>query len=214
MNGRTATLGDRVVPLEDRIEVDGIEVASPGPLVYLAFNKPAGVISTSHDPHGRPALTEQIPEACKADARIFPVGRLDKDSTGLILLTNDGFLANRLMHPSFGVPREYFVEVNPVPANSDLARLRKGLRLDDGDTGPAKVSVRGRKGDVAQVNMVIHAGRKRQIRRSFEHLGYRVLSLNRVRIGRLGLGTLEQGACRNLRPDEVAGLYRETGLDV
>jgi len=134
------------------------------------------------------------------------------DSTGLILLTNDGFLANRLMHPRFGVPREYVVEVEPPPSRADLARLSKGVVLDDGLTGPARVSESGRLGGRALVDMVIHAGRKRQIRRSFDHFGYRVISLNRVRIGNLGLGSLKPGEHRELEASEVRSLYKQTGL--
>lgn len=212
LNGARASLGDKAVPGKDSVAVDGVLVPPPEVLIYFALNKPAGVVSTVTDPQGRPTVLDEVPEADREGLRVFPVGRLDKDSTGLILLTNDGFLANRLMHPSFGVPREYYVEVRPVPGNADLARLRKGVALEDGDTGPAKVSLMGKSGDRAQMDMVIHAGKKRQIRRSFEHLGYKVVSLNRVRIGKLGLGRLPQGSFRKLRPDEVRELYRETGL--
>ena len=116
------------------------------------------------------------------------------------------------MHPSFGVPREYVVEVEPPPSREDLARLRKGVRLEDGDTGPAKVSESGRSGGRALVDLVIHAGRKRQIRRTFAHLGYRVISLNRVRIGNLGLGSMKPGEHRELTDREVHELFRQTGL--
>jgi pseudouridine synthase len=117
------------------------------------------------------------------------------------------------MHPRFGVPREYLLEVQPVPRKQDLARLRKGVLLEDGDTGPAKVSLLGEQGVRAQIDMVIHAGRKRQIRRSFDYLGYKVVSLNRVRMGSLGLGRLRPGESRELNPEEVRELYRQTGLE-
>lgn len=213
INGEVAALGDRADVAADVVEVDGVTLeAEPDP-VYIALNKPGGVLSTASDPQGRQTVLELLPEDLVGGRRVFPVGRLDMDSTGLILLTNDGFLAHRLMHPRFGVPREYMVEVAPVPRRQDLARLRKGLSLEDGDTGPAKVSVVGEKEGRAQVDMVIHAGKKRQIRRSFDHLGYKVVSLNRVRIGGLGLGNLRQGDSRELSDGEVHGLYRQTGLD-
>lgn len=147
------------------------------------------------------------------ESRLFPVGRLDMDSTGLILLTNDGFLANRLMHPRYRVPREYVVEVEPVPAGQDLARLRNGVLLDDGDTGPARVSLTGKRGRRGWVKMTVRTGRKRQIRRSFETLGYSVKTLNRVRFGTLGLGNLRPGSYRELGPDEVKRLYGLTGME-
>lgn len=212
LNGTTASLGDRAVLGRDVIQVDGIEVSSEPELAYFALNKPAGVVSTVTDPQGRPTVLDALGEDARATGRLFPVGRLDMDSTGLILLTNDGFLANRLMHPRFGVPREYVVEVEPPPSRADLARLSKGVVLDDGLTGPARVSESGRLGGRALVDMVIHAGRKRQIRRSFDHFGYRVISLNRVRIGNLGLGSLKPGEHRELEASEVRSLYKQTGL--
>ena len=212
LNGTTASLGDKAVSGRDVIEVDGIELSVEPELVYFALNKPAGVVSTVTDPQGRPTVLDALGEEAVAGRRLFPVGRLDMDSTGLILLTNDGFLANRLMHPRFGVPREYVVEVKPPPRREDLARLRKGVVLEDGDTGPARVSETGRSGGRALVDMVIHAGRKRQIRRSFEHLGFRVVTLNRVRIGNLGLGSLRPGTHRQLEATEVRELYKQTGL--
>ena len=213
LNGKTASLGDRGIAGRDAIEVDGIAVEPEGELAYFALNKPAGVVSTATDPQGRPTVLDQIPLDASRGLRLFPVGRLDMDSTGLILLTNDGFLANRLMHPRYGVPREYMVEVEPVPRPEDIARLRKGVRLEDGETGAAKASVVGTSGRMAQVDLVIHAGRKRQIRRTFEHLSYRVVSLNRVRIGSLGLGRLKPGESRELTGAEVRELYGQTGLE-
>lgn len=157
-------------------------------------------------------MLDLLPEDVTARSRLFPVGRLDMDSTGLILLTNDGFLANRMLHPAYEVPREYLVEVEPVPSPGDIARLRKGVRLDGGeDSGPAKVSVVGREGGRGLVRMTIHTGKKRQIRRSFEAIGYRVTGLSRVRFGTLGLGNLRAGEHRELTRAEVGDLYRKTG---
>jgi len=212
VDGRMATLGDRARPGVDSIEVDGVALDLPGELVYIALNKPAGVVSTASDPEGRPTVTELVSDM-SGGRRVFPVGRLDMDSTGLILLTNDGFLAYRLTHPAFGVPREYIVEVTPVPRRADLASLRRGVNLEDGDTGPARVSLLSKDGGRARVDMIIHSGRKRQIRRSFETLGYAVVTLNRVRIGGLGLGNLRQGRARTLQRDEVRNLYRQTGFE-
>ncbi|MHB8897040.1 MAG: pseudouridine synthase, partial [Candidatus Geothermincolia bacterium] len=186
-NGAVVVLGDRATPGEDVIEVDGIALEPVPEPRYFALNKPAGVVSTASDPQGRRTVLDLLDDELTGGRRVFPVGRLDMDSSGLILLTNDGFLAHRLMHPKFGVAREYLLEVKPVPRREDLARLRKGVVLEDGDTGPARVSLLGEQAGRAQINMVIHAGKKRQIRRTFDHLGYKVLVLNRVRIGSLGL---------------------------
>jgi 23S rRNA pseudouridine2605 synthase len=169
------------------------------------------VVSSVSDPQGRKTVIDLIDPSLAKELRLFPVGRLDMDSTGLILLTNDGFLANRLMHPRYRVPREYVVEVEPVPSPQDLSRLRKGVVLEDGDTGPARVSLVAKRGRRGQVRMTVRSGRKRQIRRSFETLGYRVRSLNRVRFGSLGLGNLRPGSLRELEPSEVGELYRLTG---
>jgi pseudouridine synthase len=212
LRGKTVRLGDRASPGTDEISVDGIAVETGVPLKYFALNKPRGVISTAGDPHGRRTVVEYLPEGVRRDHRLFPVGRLDMDSSVLIFLTNDGFLANRLMHPSFEVTREYMVEVVPVPRREDLARLRKGIELEDGNTGPAGVSLRDNAGGRAVVGMKLHTGRKRQIRRSFEKLGFKVLSLHRVRIGSIGLGALRPGECRELDPREVKTLYRMTGF--
>lgn len=178
---------------------------------YFALNKPRGVISSVGDPQGRKTVMDLLDPALAGEHRLFPVGRLDMDSTGLILLTNDGFLANRLMHPKYMVPREYVVEVEPVPSPQDLSRLRKGVVLEDGDTGAARVSLVSKRGRRGQLRMTVKSGRKRQIRRSFEALGYRVRSLNRVRFGTVGLGNLRPGSHRELRPEEVRELYRLTG---
>lgn len=213
LNGKKATLGDKAVPGTDVISVDGIRVESCAPLAYFVLNKPKGVVSTTCDPQGRKMVLDLLPGEKTGDLRLFPVGRLDMDSTGLILLTNDGFLANRLLHPSFEVEREYLVEVEPVPGAGDIARLRKGIELEDGDTGPSRVSLLGRSGNRGQVRMVLHAGRKRQIRRSFARMGYTVVSLSRVRIGSLRIGSLPPGSHRELDFREVRELYRRTGLD-
>ena len=212
LNGVVAELGNRAVEGSDEIAVDGIAIQTDVARRYFALNKPTGVISTVSDPQGRKTVLDLLDVAPTGEDRLFPVGRLDMDSTGLILLTNDGFLANRLMHPRFEVPREYLVEVEPVPRREDLARLRTGVSLEDGDTGPARVSLIGGREGRGQVRLTLHTGRKRQIRRSFDALGYRVVTLNRVRLGSLGLGNLRQGQYRELDEREVRELYRRTGF--
>ena len=211
-NGKEVSLGDRARPGVDEIAVDGVAVQTGIDLLYLALNKPRGVVSTASDPLGRKTVLDLLDPTISRESRLFPVGRLDMDSTGLILLTNDGFLANRLLHPRYGVSREYVVEVEPVPGAQDLERLRKGVTLEDGLTGPARASLAGKSGRRGQVRMTLKTGRKRQIRRSFETLGYTVKNLNRVRFGTLGLGNLRPGKYRELEPDEVTKLYGLTGL--
>ena len=211
-NGETVELGARAVSGVDEIAVDGIPVETGVKLRYFALNKPAGVLSTAaEEPGSRRTVLDMLDPSLTAEYRLFPVGRLDMDSTGLILLTNDGFLANRLLHPRYEVPREYVVDVEPIPSQGDLSRLRKGVRLEEGDTGPAKVSLADKRRGGGRVRMTLHTGRNRQIRRSFEMLGYRVVGLNRVRFGSLGLGNLRPGQYRELSPREVSELYRRTG---
>lgn len=196
----------------DEVAVDGVTVGPAGERSYFALNKPRGVVSTVSDPEGRRTVLDLLPPEITGRFRLYPVGRLDMDSTGLILLTNDGFLANRMLHPGYEVPREYLVEVEPEPSKGDIARLRKGVRLDGGeDSGPARASVIGREGGRGLVRVTIHTGKKRQIRRSFEALGCRVTGLSRVRFGTLGLGNLRPGGFRELTRAEVKGLYRDTG---
>ena len=212
MNGKMVALGDRALPGVDVIAVDGIEVETGAPFRYFALNKPRGVVTTTDDPRGRATVLDFLEEEIRRDFRLFPVGRLDMDSSGLILLTNDGFLANRLLHPRFEVSREYRVEVVPVPRPGDIASLREGVVLDDGPTAPARVSLMGKKDDRGLVGVTIHTGKKRQIRRSFECLGYTVVMLCRVRFGSLGLGSLRPGGLRELDRLEVRRLYEVTGF--
>ncbi|MBU4240846.1 MAG: rRNA pseudouridine synthase [Actinobacteria bacterium] len=211
-NGNVVAIGDKASAAVDVLSVDGIRVETEPGLEYYALNKPAGVVTTSSDPQGRATVLDLLGEEVSGGKRLFAVGRLDKQSTGLVLLTNDGFLANRLMHPRFEVQREYLVGVEPVPTPGHLAQLRKGVPLEDGVTAGARVSLVGESGGRGQVAMTLHTGKKRQIRRSFEQLGYRVVSLARVRVGSLGLGSLRPGECRRLSPGEVRDLYGQTGL--
>jgi 23S rRNA pseudouridine2605 synthase len=198
VNGEVAILGRRVDLETDRIEVDGLRVpVRPGLVTYL-LNKPRGAVSTASDPQGRPTVVELVP----AEPRIFPVGRLDTDTEGLLLLTNDGDLAHRLTHPSYGIEKEYLAEVEGVPKPGALRRLREGVELEDGRTAPAKVAVL----DDRLLRLTIHEGRNRQIRRMCDLVGLRVVDLYRVRIGPLPLGELPEGRWRVLTPDERAAL--------
>ncbi len=198
VNGEVAVLGRRVDPDNDRIEVDGLRVpVRPGLVTYL-LNKPRGVVSTASDPQGRPTVVALVP----SEPRIFPVGRLDTDTEGLLLLTNDGDLAHRLTHPSFGVEKEYLAEVDGSPTPAELRRLREGIDLDDGRTAPAKASLTA----PGAVRLVIHEGRNRQVRRMLEAIGHPVRRLVRTRIGPLADRRLKPGEWRVLEVDEVRSL--------
>jgi 23S rRNA pseudouridine2605 synthase len=180
------------------VAVDGEPVRAPREHIVYAVHKPAGVVSTVKDTHGRPTVVALAP---KGAGRLYPVGRLDADTTGLILLTNDGELANRLTHPRYEVPKTYRAKVKGRPTNEDLQRLRDGIELDDGRTAPAKAR---RAGD--EIELVIHEGRKRQVRRMLEAVGHPVVELRRVAFGPLTLGALKPGQARRLTAKEVAEL--------
>jgi 23S rRNA pseudouridine2605 synthase len=198
VNGDVAVLGRRVDTDTDRVEVDGVRVpVRPGLVTYL-LNKPRGVVSTASDPQGRPTVVEFVP----AEPRVFPVGRLDTDTEGLLLLTNDGDLAHRLTHPSFGVDKEYLAEVDGSPTPAELRRLREGVELEDGRTAPAKASLVA----PGAVRLVIHEGRNRQVRRMCEAVGHPVRRLVRTRIGPLADRRLKPGEWRVLDVDEVRSL--------
>ena len=169
----------------------------PG-LVHYLVNKPAGVVSTAEDTHDRPTVVGLVPE----EPRVFPVGRLDMDSEGLIIVTNDGELTHRLTHPSYGVPKEYLVQVEGEPSPGAVRQLREGVDLEDGPTAPARVAVVA----PSLLRMVIHEGRNRQIRRMCEAVGHPVVRLVRTRIGPLADPSLSPGSYRPLTFDEVRGL--------
>ncbi len=200
VNGEVAALGDRADPETDRIEVDGTGVGIRPGLVHYLLNKPAGVVTTASDPQGRPTVVGLVP----AEPRVFPVGRLDADTEGLLLLTNDGELAHRLTHPSFGVDKEYLAGVDGRPTRGALRRLREGVELEDGPTAPAKVSLVGDR----LLRITIHEGRKRQVRRMCEAVGLPVRRLVRVRIGPIADRRLAPGEWRALEPDEIRALER------
>ena len=200
VDGETAVLGRRVDPETALIEVDGAPVGVRPDLVHYVLNKPAGVVTTADDPQGRPTVVGLVPN----EPRVFPVGRLDVDTEGLLLLTNDGELAHRLTHPSYGVEKEYVAEVEGLPTRAVLRRLREGVELDDGPTAPARATLV----DPSVVRLTIHEGRNRQVRRMCEAVGHSVVRLVRTRIGPLADRSLAPGAWRKLTSDEVRSLQR------
>ena len=195
VNGEVAVLGRRIDPDVDHVEVDGAPIGVRPGFVYYLLNKPVGVITTARDTHGRPTVLDLVP----TEPRVFSVGRLDADTEGLLLLTNDGQLANRIAHPSHGVEKEYLVEVDGgrVPAGA-LRRLREGVELDDGVTAPARVS----QPDPGVLRLVIHEGRNRQVRRMCDAVGHPVRRLVRTRLGPLTDRSLTPGSWRELSTDE------------
>jgi 23S rRNA pseudouridine2605 synthase len=198
VNGAVAELGRRIDVSVDIVELDGAPLALDPGLVHYLLNKPIGVLTTASDPHGRPTVIDLVP----ADPRVFPVGRLDADTEGLLLMTNDGELAHRLTHPSFGVDKEYLAEVQGVPGPDALRRLRQGVELDDGMTAPAVVGVVG----PSVLRIVIHEGRNRQVRRMCEAVGHPVRRLVRTRIGPVTDSRLRPGRWRPLETDELRAL--------
>ncbi|WP_097187434.1 pseudouridine synthase [Ornithinimicrobium cerasi] len=202
-------LGVRVDPAKQVVRVDGDRVVLDSDKVYLAFNKPAGVVSTMHDEEGRPCLADYVGHLSQ---RLFHVGRLDQDTEGLLLLTNDGELAHRLQHPAYGIPKTYVAQVHGVVAKDVGKQLRAGIELED---GPAKVdsfklvdSLPGH----SIVQVVLHEGRKHIVRRLMEEVGYPVEVLSRVQVGPVRLAELRTGRYRALSSEEVAQLYRAAQL--
>jgi 23S rRNA pseudouridine2605 synthase len=204
VDGAVVTDPARDVSAADRVTVDGAEIGGVEPRVVYALNKPAGVVSTARDPQGRPTVTALVP----SDARLYPVGRLDVDVTGLLLLTNDGELANRLSHPRFEVDRTYRATVGGGPVGEPALRaLREGMELDDGPTAPA----RARRVASDVVELTIHEGRKRQVKRMCAAVGHPVVRLARVAFGPLRLDGLDPGEHRRLSAAEVERLRKSAG---
>ena len=195
---------------KDKIKVDGKLIARPA-RTYLLFHKPAGIITSLHDPEGRPHLGEWL-ETLGKKGRLFPVGRLDFNSSGLLLLTNDGELAQKLTHPRYGVSKIYRVKVHALPSERELDRLRKGIRLEDGLTAPARARIVEVLKKKAWIELELGEGRKREVRRMFEALGYFVEKLERIRMGPLRLGALAPGEYRPLSPQEISVLKKSVGI--
>ena len=199
VNGEPGQL-NTFVQAADRVEVDGREVVKQK-LAHLLLYKPAGVVTTARDPQGRPTVVQLVP----AEPRVVPVGRLDADTTGALLLTNDGALAHRLAHPRYGVEKVYEVELEAEPSDDVLRRLAGGIELDDGLTALARARRLGRR----RIELALHEGRNRQVKRMLEALGHRVTRLHRSAYAGLTLEGLEPGAWRELEPSEVERLRTE-----
>ncbi len=212
LNGEVVTIpGRKVVPGSDRVTVDGNEIRPPSALTVL-LNKPAGYITTKHDTHRRPTVMDLLPAHVLA-CGVLPAGRLDLDTEGLLVLTNDGELLHRITHPRFGCEKEYRVHISRVPGTGERARLERGIVLpaERRRTRPARIEgVQTLADGTAILNLRIREGMKRQVRRMFEQMGMQVLELERVAIGRLDLGGLERGHWRPLAAREIALLFERT----
>jgi len=206
VNGEPGEL-NTIVGAHDVVEVDGARVTRQ-PLAYVLLHKPPGVVTTARDPQGRPTVVELVP----AEPRVVPVGRLDVDTTGALLLTNDGDLAHRLAHPRYGVPKVYEADIAGSPSAEVLAALRSGIELDDGMTAPAGVRVLERSRRSSRIELTLHEGRHRQVRRMLEAVGHPVRRLHRSRYASLDLDGLDEGTSRPLERDEVAALRRAVDL--
>ena len=200
VNGEPGQL-NTFVESSDVVELDGKPLA-PQPLAYVLLHKPAGVVTTAHDPHGRRTVVDLV----RHEARVVPVGRLDADTTGALLLTNDGELAHRLAHPRYQVEKVYEAEVEGEPSDEALTRLAEGLELDDGPTAPARAQRLG----PSRIELAIHEGRKHQVKRMLEAVGHPVRSLHRSRYAGLTPAGLEPGGWRELTPGEVESLRAAT----
>jgi 23S rRNA pseudouridine2605 synthase len=211
VNGAVVTkMGTQADAAKDKIKVDGKLISRPT-LRYFLFHKPPGMITSLRDPEGRPHLGQWL-ESLGAKGHLYPVGRLDFNSSGLLLLTNDGELAQKLMHPRYEVRKVYRAKISGRPPAEALERLRKGVRLEDGWTAPAKVRVVEMLNKKAWLEIEIHEGRYREVRRMFEAVGYFVEKLVRIRMGPLRLGPLAPGEYRPLLPHEVSALKKAVGL--
>jgi len=207
----TGELGSKVDPAVDVVTVDGREISIAENPVYIALNKPAGVITTMSDPQGRMTVATLIP--LKDNPGLFPVGRLDYDTTGLLLFTTDGELAHRLLHPKWHVEKVYRALIDGRAMEAELDRLREGVSLDDGMTAPARVRSLRSSGTTTFVEIAISEGRKRQVRRMFSKIHHPVLELHRASFGPVDLGDLSRASWRHLSEDEVEALRHAVGMD-
>ncbi len=208
IDDRIAVLGDRVDPATQRVFVDGVPIPIAPDLRTYLVNKPLGVISTADDPQGR----ETVVDLVGADARVWPVGRLDADSEGLILVSNDGELTNRVTHPRFGVTKTYTVVVEGLPSKSTVRRLADGVELEDGPAAATSARIVDRSNDSTMIELVMNEGRNREIRRMCDAIGHPVRRLVRTAIGPLADRRLRPGSVRELTPGEVSELYRAADL--
>ncbi len=209
VNGRTAELGSSVDPSKDRVRVDGRPVALGSNRVLIAFNKPSGCVTTASDPQGRKTVMDFLPDF---GTRIFPVGRLDYDAEGLLLLTNDGELANRLLHPRYGITKVYDVKMKGLPDQKAIEELRSGVRIEEGVTAPAEVEVLRWLPGSAWLRITLHQGWNRQLKRMGLAVGHPVLKIRRIAYGPVALGTLPTGKHRPLGRGEIRKIYEEANL--
>jgi 23S rRNA pseudouridine2605 synthase len=209
VNGKLAVIGMKADILRDHIKVDGKLLTQPERKVYYIFNKPRGVVTSIGDPQGRPAVNDFL-RGIKQ--RVFPVGRLDYDSEGMLFLTNDGEFAHAVLHPSRKIPKVYLVKVKGVLEEGELEKLRNGIKLDGRMTAPAKVKRLRKAEHNSWIEMTIYEGKKRQIRRMLERVGHSVIRLMRVRIDGIEMGDLSPGAYRKMTADEMKRISRELQL--
>lgn len=210
VNSHRAELGCSVDPVADRIRLDGKPVSLETQRVLVALNKPGGCVTTASDPQGRRTVLDLLPDF---GVRIFPVGRLDYDAEGLILLTNDGELANRLLHPRYGIAKVYDVKIKGLPEKKAIEQLRTGVRIEEGVTGPAEVEIIGELPNAAWLRITLHQGWNRQIKRMCAAVGRPVLKIKRIAYGPVRLGRLATGRHRLLRPDEIRKIYEQANLN-
>ncbi|GGH24736.1 ribosomal large subunit pseudouridine synthase B [Paenibacillus segetis] len=211
VNGETVTtLGTKADPAVDVITVEGKSIGAEKKL-YIVFNKPKGVITSASDPQGRKIVTDYLKGVTE---RLYPVGRLDYDTEGLLLLTNDGDFAHLLTHPKHHVPKTYIAAVKGVPHGTELDKLKKGILLEDGITAPAEVEYQDidPEGKHSTISITIHEGKNRQVRRMFEAIGHPVTKLKRIAFGELFLGNLKRGLYRHLTKEEIEGLYKQARI--
>ncbi len=209
VNGGKAQLGLSIDPLKDRVRLDGKPVTLRTQRIVLAFYKPSGCVTTASDPQGRRTVLDFFPDF---EERIFPVGRLDYDAEGLLLLTNDGELANRLLHPRYGISKVYDVKIKGHPDKKAIEQLRSGVRIEEGVTAPAEVEIIRELPNAAWLRITLHQGWNRQIKRMGLAVGHPVLKIRRIAYGPVRLGTLSPGRHRLLRLDEIRKIYEEAGL--
>lgn len=209
VNGKVATIGMKADPSKDHIKVDGKLLFKPEKKVYFILNKPRGVVTSMSDPEGRPTVHDF---ARGIRQRVFPVGRLDYDSEGLLLLTNDGEFAHAVLHPSKKIPKTYLVKIKGNLEDENIEKLRRGIRLDRTVTAPAKVKRLRKTESNSWIEMVIYEGKKRQIRRMLERVGHSVIRLMRIKINGLEMGPLKPGACRPISTEEMRILKKELNI--
>jgi 23S rRNA pseudouridine2605 synthase len=207
VDGKVVTeMGTKVDPDAQDIECDGIHVAAREKKIYILLHKPAGFLSTVHDPQGRPIVTDLLPQVKE---RVYPVGRLDLDTEGALLLSNDGELAQKILHPSHEVNKTYVAKVKGKPNNKKLAALSRGITLEGRKTWPADIEVLQTEPQATTIKIIIHEGRKRQVRKMFDAVGHPVLQLKRTAYGQLELGDLRPGKYRFLSPEDIKMIFRK-----